>query len=264
MDPVISFSFRIQRFRSESSFILDYVNSIAGRAVAHTNKTPAPNKFRQFSTPTVFDVMRKRRENERLLNQLGRRLARCHLSLSNVAGCTSTFITETLPILRVIVPDQVNPQVENLHSIAQEQIEKKKTEQELVDRGLQEQAAILEQDDIVDYDRDYENEEVSVSNQRLQDAAKNIQQSQATIATDTTSAPDTDNIQKEMHQAHLTNNETQHQVSSHSQPDPVLKEVKLQSVNADIVVLDDSDEELMPNNAADYDAFLAEAGFKEV
>ena len=262
MDPVISFSFRIQRFRSESSFILDYVNSIAGRAVAHTNETPAPNKFRQFSTPTVFDVMRKRRENERLLNQLGRRLARCHLSLSNVAGCTSTFITETLPILRVIVPDQVNPQVQNLYSIAQGQIEKKKTDQELVDRGLQEQAAILEQDDIVDYDSDYENEEVSVSNQRLQDVAKNIQQSQAAIATDTTSAPVTDNIKKEMHQAHLTN-ETQHQVSSHSQPDPVLQEVKLPSVNADIVVLDDSDEELIPN-AADYDAFLAEAGFKEV
>jgi hypothetical protein len=82
-----------------------YAASIAGRTVAHTNTKPTANKFRQFSTPKVFDVLRKRRENERLLGQLGRRLSISHLSLSNSVGCTSTFITETLPHMRNIVPN---------------------------------------------------------------------------------------------------------------------------------------------------------------
>jgi hypothetical protein len=87
------------------SFLDEYAASVAGRAVAHTNTQPTPNKFRQFSTPKVFDVLRKRRENERLLEQLSRRLSNSHLSLSNSVGCTSTFITDTLPAMRMIVPD---------------------------------------------------------------------------------------------------------------------------------------------------------------
>ena len=36
---------------------------MAGRAVAVTNNAPAPYRFRQFSTPRVFDVFRERRAN---------------------------------------------------------------------------------------------------------------------------------------------------------------------------------------------------------
>jgi hypothetical protein len=95
-----------QRHRGDSSFPVDgYASSIAGRAVANTNKNPAPNKFRQFSTPTVFDVIRKQRQNQVLVDQLSRRLACSHLSESSTVGHTNTFVTDFLPAMRIILPD---------------------------------------------------------------------------------------------------------------------------------------------------------------
>eukprot|EP00980_Cylindrotheca_fusiformis_P020058 scaffold7139_cov115-Cylindrotheca_fusiformis.AAC.8 len=136
------------RHRADSSFMHAYAASVAGRAVAHTNTKPTPNKFRQFSTPKVFEVLRKRRENDRQLEQLGRRLSNYHLSLSNSVGCTDTFITDVLPHMRSIVPN------DSLYSIVgQGKLEKSATLKE-IDKGLKEQAAILQVDDIVDYDSD--------------------------------------------------------------------------------------------------------------
>jgi hypothetical protein len=74
------------------------------RAVAHTNKHPAPNKFRQFSTPQVFDVLRNRRQNDVLVAGLAQRLSNCHLGPSTVIGGSHAFVTEVLPALRLIHP----------------------------------------------------------------------------------------------------------------------------------------------------------------
>lgn len=80
--------------------------SIAGRAVANTNKHPAPNQFRQFSTPVVFDVVRKRRQNEALVADLAQRLSNSyHLAPSTALGGSHAFVTELLPSMRLISPN---------------------------------------------------------------------------------------------------------------------------------------------------------------
>jgi hypothetical protein len=80
-------------------------SSIAGRAVANSNKHPAANRFRQFSTPKVFDVIRKRRQNEALLSDLAQRLSSSHLAPSTAVGGSHAFVTEMLPAMRTISPD---------------------------------------------------------------------------------------------------------------------------------------------------------------
>jgi hypothetical protein len=48
----------------------------------------------------------------------------------------------------------VNPQVDNLYSIVGQHKVEKNAMQKEVDKGLEEQTAILQMDDIVDYDSD--------------------------------------------------------------------------------------------------------------
>ena len=76
----------------------------AKRSVAYANKNPAPNKFRQFSTPKVFEVIRKRRQNDGLVVDLARRLARSHLEPTSAIGNSIAFVTELLPSMRLIRP----------------------------------------------------------------------------------------------------------------------------------------------------------------
>ncbi len=84
-----------------------YVSSLASRAVAHTNKNPAPNKFRQLNAPAVFEVMKKKGENIVKMDQLKKRLSvstdnqfLLHENLSS----SNIFVTDTLPFLRSILP----------------------------------------------------------------------------------------------------------------------------------------------------------------
>ena len=89
-----------------SSFHQTCASAVAGRAVASTNNQPAPNKFRQFSTPKVFDVMKNRTQNQILFDQLSMKLASsCHVSLPTAIGCNDTMVTELLPSMRVIIPN---------------------------------------------------------------------------------------------------------------------------------------------------------------
>jgi hypothetical protein len=100
----------LQGSHSDSCFPQGYVASIAGRAVANTNKHPTANKFRQFSSPKVFDVIRKGKQNEVLIQHLFQRLvfggSGGRLSMSSSAmRSTDTFVTDFLPSMRRIVPN---------------------------------------------------------------------------------------------------------------------------------------------------------------
>lgn len=110
--------YSVSRDRSDSIFPLEYVSSIAGRAVANANKNPAPNRFRQLSTPKVNDVMRKKRGNNISMLQLCQRLS-CGggdvLSLGANIGSTTHFVVDSLPYMRNIVPDGESVPAIELH-----------------------------------------------------------------------------------------------------------------------------------------------------
>jgi hypothetical protein len=118
----------LQGSHSDSCFPQGYVASIAGRAVANTNKHPTANKFRQFSSPKVFDVIRKGKQNEVLIQHLFQRLvfggSGGRLSMSSSAmRSTDTFVTDFLPSMRLIVPNGTYRYIPvhwyySLHSIA--------------------------------------------------------------------------------------------------------------------------------------------------
>lgn len=114
--------YSVSRDKSDSIFPLEYVSSIAGRAVANANKNPAPNRFRQLSTPKVNDVMRKKRGNDISMLQLCQRLS-CGggdvLSLGANIGSTTHFVVDTLPYMRNIVPGgEFFPAIELLFAFA--------------------------------------------------------------------------------------------------------------------------------------------------
>ena len=95
----------LQSYETNALFPDQCASSIAGRAVANSNKHPAPNRFRPFSAPKVFDVIRKRRQNDTLLSELAQRLSISHISPSTAVGGSHTFITELLPAMRIISPN---------------------------------------------------------------------------------------------------------------------------------------------------------------
>lgn len=175
----------------------------------------------------------------------------------------------------------VNPQVQNLYSMSQQRFEKKTTEQEEVERGLQEQAAILEQDDIMDYDSDSDDETIHVSNGQyhisnitapgLDSRASPIRppseaapqeetqgQERTTTSTNAAFAPVLQEMEIQSNTAGSDKADTfekelqLNQATATIKPvsTPVLKERKLQSRNAEIVDSDDGS-----------DSF---AGFKEI
>jgi cell cycle checkpoint protein len=143
--------------RNNGSGVFPYncASSIAGRIVANTNAHPAPNKFRQFSRPKVFDVMRNGRQNQILLDQLSRRL----LTTSRQIGSVSNFVTESLPFVRQISPQEVDPYLENLYSIAMQNHKDKLGHENNIEDDEElflqkEQQALLEMDDINEFDSD--------------------------------------------------------------------------------------------------------------
>lgn len=136
-----------------------YVSSLASRAVAQTNKNPAPNKFRQLNAPAVFEVMKKKGENIVKMDQLKKRLSvstdnqfLLHENLSS----SNIFVTDTLPFLRSILPSEVNYALSTLHSYArpgQDNNPNGYLKKELDDQ-IMKQEQILKDDDILDEDTD--------------------------------------------------------------------------------------------------------------
>ena len=143
---------------NSSVFPYECASSIAGRTVASTNIHPAPNKFRQFSRPKVFDVMRNGGQNQIIVDQLSRRLS----AISCQSSSVSKFVTESLPFLRQITPQEVDPYLENLYSVAMQNHKEKsahnKNKKDVQDEEellfQKEQAALLEMDDIAEFDSD--------------------------------------------------------------------------------------------------------------
>ena len=139
---------------SSSVFPYECASSIAGRTVANTNIHPAPNKFRQFSRPKVFDVMRNGFQNQILVDQLSRRLSTASCQISSV----STFVTESLPFVRQISPQEVDPYLDNLYSVAMQKQKEKSGHENIKDEEQlsfqKDQQALLEMDDIDEFDSD--------------------------------------------------------------------------------------------------------------
>ena len=137
---------------NSSVFPYECASSIAGRTVANTNTQPAPNKFRQFSKPKVFDVMRNRLQNQIMMDQLSRRLA-------SINSTSSKFVTESLPFVRQITPQEVDPYLDNLYSVAMQNQKERKSDKKNVQDDEEvlfqkEQQALLEMDDIAEFDSD--------------------------------------------------------------------------------------------------------------
>ena len=91
---------------TEGPYPMDYATSLGGRAVADANRHPAPNQFRHFSAPKVFEVMKKSKENEVKMDQLRRRLSVGgeQIALSENIGSAHQFVTDSLPFLKDIIP----------------------------------------------------------------------------------------------------------------------------------------------------------------
>lgn len=144
------------RDRSDAVFPTQYVSSLAGRAVADANRHPTPNKFRAFSAPKIFEVLRKRRANNIKMLQLCKRLS-CGsgtLPLNTNIGSSEGFVADSLPFMRTILPGEVNYALSNLHSYARQSEENDSSEpkETLFQREAEEQMELLKEDDIIDDD----------------------------------------------------------------------------------------------------------------
>jgi hypothetical protein len=87
----------------DSIYPAEYVSSLGGRAVADANKHPAPNCFRSFGAPKIFDVLRKKRGNDAKMERLHQRLSGGRF-LSLMGASSGSFVTDQLPYLRTIAP----------------------------------------------------------------------------------------------------------------------------------------------------------------
>jgi cell cycle checkpoint protein len=133
---------------------LEYASSIASRAIADSNRTPAPPAFRQLSAPKVFGVMKKCSENEVKMDQLRKRLSLGggKIALDSNIGSAHRFVTESLPHMRSILPEEVNYALSNLHSYANDSGNKNATDATTEEEALAKENEVLLEDDIVDDD----------------------------------------------------------------------------------------------------------------
>lgn len=86
---------------------MQYIASLAGRAVADANKHPAAGRFRSLRAPKLFEVMRKQTENRSKLDQLCKRLAYRDeiLPIETCVGSVQRLVTDSLPFIRTILPN---------------------------------------------------------------------------------------------------------------------------------------------------------------
>ena len=96
--------------QDDGPFPTGHASCLGGRAVAAGNRHPAPPRFRQFTAPAAFGVMKKHRENERKIARLRKHLAtvgggeQLRASLHDTIGSAHRFVTDSLPYLRTVVP----------------------------------------------------------------------------------------------------------------------------------------------------------------
>ncbi len=132
---------------------MEYASSIASRAIADSNRTPAPPAFRQLSAPKVFGVMKKSSENEVKMDQLRKRLSYGgKMALESNIGSAQRFVTESLPHMRCVLPAEVNYALSNLHSYANDGGNKNATDATFQEEAVAKENEILLEDDIVDDD----------------------------------------------------------------------------------------------------------------
>ena len=133
---------------------LECASSIASRAIADSNRTPAPPAFRQLSAPKVFGVMKKSSENEVKMDQLRKRLSLGggKIALDSNIGSANRFVTESLPHMRCILPEEVNYALSNLHSYANDSGNNNATDATSHEEALAKENEVLLEDDIVDDD----------------------------------------------------------------------------------------------------------------
>ena len=92
---------------NDTSYPCGYTTSILSRSVADANKHPMPSKFRQFHAPKVFEVVRKRRENQSKIVHLCKKLSNKfdYLEIGSPVWASSSFPLEHFPWLKKIIPD---------------------------------------------------------------------------------------------------------------------------------------------------------------
>jgi DNA polymerase III delta prime subunit len=156
---------------ASSAFPVGYASSLAGRAVACTNLHPAPHKFRQFSAPPVFEVLRKRRDNTSQIRHFQSRFDMLTMitttsdsynhshAVSGLSHCHPNEFATDLAYVRMILPpevvtaSQLQSHFNSLPALQRRQQE----EQETAAALLQEQEEVLRDDDIMDFDEDDSN-----------------------------------------------------------------------------------------------------------
>ena len=125
---------------------------MAGRAGAHSNRHPASHRFRQFSAPAVFDVMRKRRENAVRLQRIARVDADTEQNPS-LALSAANFAVDVWPFQRTIQPEASSRLKLNSYfdAVSKRQAASRQEEDEVeMAVMMKEQEEILRLDDIVD------------------------------------------------------------------------------------------------------------------
>jgi cell cycle checkpoint protein len=142
-------------FQGDGHFPMDYASSIGSRSIADTNKTPAPSAFRQLSAPKVFAVMKKSSENEVKMDQLRKRLLGSgKIAFDSNIGSSNRFVTESLPHMRFILPDEVNYALAHLHSYFNDGRINDAADTTSQEEAVAKEYEALLEDDIVDDDDD--------------------------------------------------------------------------------------------------------------
>lgn len=158
----MDYQFSSSQNSTDGPFPMQYASCIGGRAVADGNRHPAPPQFRQFTAPKVFSVMKKNHENEYKIDKLRKRLSLGSrhsgtsqeggggmTSIHDNIGSAQQFVTDSLPYMRNVIPQDVNYALANLHSYANDASGHANNEPQAPE---EKENAVLLDDDLVDDD----------------------------------------------------------------------------------------------------------------
>lgn len=104
--------------KRDSNFPYSYATSLCSRSVAYSNKNPAPLRFRQLNAPRIYDIIRKGRENQAKYEQVCKRVSRfdCKLMLDINTRNKSIFVSDFLPYMKMIIPNEVSRVLGDIYS----------------------------------------------------------------------------------------------------------------------------------------------------
>ena len=158
----MDYQFSSSQNSTDGPFPMQYASCIGGRAVADGNRHPAPPQFRQFTAPKVFSIMKKNHENEYKIDKLRKRLSLGSrhsgtsqeggggmTSIHDNIGSAQQFVTDSLPYMRNVIPQDVNYALANLHSYANDASGHANNEPQAPE---EKENAVLLDDDLVDDD----------------------------------------------------------------------------------------------------------------